>query len=99
MFETPRQTYQHLFFDLDHTLWDFETNAKETLHELFISHRLGETVTENFGLFYEKYSFHNKRLWHRYNHGFIKQEELKWKRMWHTLLEFKPGDEQLAKKL
>jgi predicted phosphodiesterase len=20
--------YQHLFFDLDHTLWDFETNAK-----------------------------------------------------------------------
>jgi putative hydrolase of the HAD superfamily len=99
VFETPRQTYQHLFFDLDHTLWDFETNAKETLHELFISHRLGETVTENFGLFYEKYSFHNKRLWHRYNHGFIKQEELKWKRMWHTLLEFKPGDEQLAKKL
>jgi putative hydrolase of the HAD superfamily len=92
-------TYQHLFFDLDHTLWDFETNARETLHELFILHRLHETVTTDFNLFYEKYSEHNKRLWHRYNHGFIRQEELKWKRMWHALLEFKLGDEKLAKKL
>ena len=92
-------TYQHLFFDLDHTLWDFETNAKESLHELFVLHRLHETVTHDFDLFYEKYSFHNKRLWHRYNHGFIRQEELKWKRMWHALLEFKLGDETLAKKL
>ncbi|RZK09710.1 MAG: noncanonical pyrimidine nucleotidase, YjjG family, partial [Hymenobacter sp.] len=27
------KTYRHLFFDLDHTLWDFETNATETLHQ------------------------------------------------------------------
>ena len=92
-------TYTHLFFDLDHTLWDFETNSKETLRELFSTYRLDETVTPDFQLFYEKYSYHNKRLWHRYNHGFIKQEELKWKRMWHTLLEFKLGDEVLSKKL
>jgi len=92
-------SYKHLFFDLDHTLWDFETNAKETLHELFVAHRLHETLTPDFNLFYEKYSFHNKRLWHRYNHGFIRQEELKWKRMWHTLLEFKSGDEKLSKQL
>lgn len=91
--------YRHLFFDLDHTLWDFETNSKETLAELFAAHRLNETITPDFDFFFEKYSFHNKRLWHRYNHGFIKQEELKWKRMWHTLLEFKLADEALAKKL
>ena len=91
--------YTHLFFDLDHTLWDFETNSKETIKELFTTHRLAETVTPDFELFFQKYSEHNKRLWHRYNHGFIKQEELKWKRMWHTLLEFKLGDETLAKKL
>ena len=92
-------TYHDLFFDLDHTLWDFETNAKETIRDLFITHRLHETVTADFDFFFDKYSFHNKRLWHRYNHGFIKQEELKWKRMWHALLEFKLGDETLAKKL
>ena len=92
-------TYQHLFFDLDHTLWDFETNSKDTIRELFDRHRLHETVTPDFDGFYEKYSYHNKRLWHRYNHGFIKQEELKWKRMWHTLLEYKLGDEKLSKQL
>lgn len=91
--------YKHLFFDLDHTLWDFETNSKETIRELFATHRLQETVTGDFDFFFEKYSFHNKRLWHRYNHGFIRQEELRWKRMWHALLEFKLGDESLAKKL
>jgi putative hydrolase of the HAD superfamily len=91
--------YTHLFFDLDHTLWDFETNSKETLLELFSTHQLEKSSTPDFQLFYERYAFHNKRLWDRYHHGFIKQEELKWKRMWHTLLEFKLGDEQLARQL
>jgi putative hydrolase of the HAD superfamily len=27
--------YKHLFFDLDHTLWDFEANARVTLLELY----------------------------------------------------------------
>ena len=26
--------YRHLFFDLDHTLWDFRTNSRATLEEL-----------------------------------------------------------------
>ena len=91
--------YKHLFFDLDHTLWDFETNSKETLQDLFARHNLYETVTSDFEDFYQTYSYHNKRLWDRYHHGFIKQEELKWKRMWHALLDFKIGDEKLAKQL
>ncbi|TAJ53806.1 MAG: noncanonical pyrimidine nucleotidase, YjjG family, partial [Chitinophagaceae bacterium] len=27
--------YRHLFFDLDHTLWDFETNAKQAMEEIY----------------------------------------------------------------
>ena len=27
--------YKHLFFDLDHTLWDFETNSKSALSLIF----------------------------------------------------------------
>ena len=23
--------YKHIFFDLDHTIWDFDKNAEETL--------------------------------------------------------------------
>ena len=91
--------YKHLFFDLDHTLWDFETNSKETIRDLFSRHRLHETITPDFDGFFEKYSFHNKRLWDRYHNGFIRQEELKWKRMWHALLEYKIGDEEMAKHL
>jgi putative hydrolase of the HAD superfamily len=31
---------KHIFFDLDHTIWDFDKNAQETLNELYIQHEL-----------------------------------------------------------
>ncbi len=91
--------YQHLFFDLDHTLWDFETNSYETLHEVFHNNLLHESLTPDFKAFYERYSYHNKQLWDRYHHGLIKQQDLRWKRMWHTLLDYKNGSEPLARKM
>jgi putative hydrolase of the HAD superfamily len=91
--------YKHLFFDLDHTLWDFETNAKETLYELYETNQLREKGVDDFQLFYERYSYHNERLWNRYTKGFIKQEELRWKRMWLVLLDFKIANESLARSL
>ena len=89
--------YKHLFFDLDHTLWDFETNARETLEELYGINQLGLRGIENFDLFFLRYSYHNERLWDRYTKGYIKQEELRWKRMWLTLLDFKVADEPLSR--
>jgi putative hydrolase of the HAD superfamily len=91
--------YRHLFFDLDHTLWDFETNAKETLAELFDRNALTTRGVHDFDLFFARYSHHNERLWDRYTKGFIKQEELRWKRMWLTMLDFKLADEPLARSL
>lgn len=91
--------YNHLFFDLDHTLWDFETNARETISELYSANGLGERGIESFDRFYERYSYHNERLWERYTRGFIRQEELRWKRMWLALLDFKIADETLARLL
>jgi len=91
--------YRHLFFDLDHTLWDFEMNAKETLQELYDNNHLKERGVAEFDAFYRHYSFHNHRLWDRYTKGFIKQEELRWKRMWLALLEFKIADDTLSRKL
>ncbi|NCT94342.1 MAG: noncanonical pyrimidine nucleotidase, YjjG family [Chitinophagaceae bacterium] len=91
--------YQHLFFDLDHTLWDFETNSRDTLHDLYEQHRLPEKGIGPFGEFFEKYTYHNHRLWDRYTKGFIKQEELRWKRMWLTLLDYKLADEALSRQL
>jgi putative hydrolase of the HAD superfamily len=91
--------YSHLFFDLDHTLWDFETNSRQTLEELFHSLRLGERGVSNFDEFHRKYIVHNDKLWERYRNGYIKVDELRWKRMWLTLLEFKIADEPLARKM
>lgn len=91
--------YKHIFFDLDHTLWDFETNAKATLQDLYHSNQLIERGITDFDAFFERYSYHNERLWDRYTKGFIKQEELRWKRMWLALLDYKIADETLARGL
>ncbi len=89
--------YKHLFFDLDHTLWDFDANAKETLLELYAVLDLNRKINIPFEDFYPKYLFHNEVLWDRYHKGLISSDELKWKRMWRTMLDFKIADELLAK--
>jgi putative hydrolase of the HAD superfamily len=91
--------YKDLFFDLDHTLWDFETNSKETIQELYNTHRLVDHGIVDFDGFYATYSAHNHRLWDRYTKGFIKQEELRWKRVYLSLLDFKVANEPLAKEM
>jgi putative hydrolase of the HAD superfamily len=91
--------YKHLFFDLDHTLWDFEANAKDTLYELYLKYDLIKIGIENFDDFFCKYSIHNEKLWSRYTKGFIKQEELRWKRLWLTFLEYKIANEPLSKQI
>lgn len=89
--------YQHLFFDLDHTLWDFETNSKQAMEEIYLSKKLHDKGINDFDAFFEKYNKHNHRLWDKYAKGQIKQDELRWKRMWLTLVDFKIADEALAK--
>ena len=91
--------YKHLFFDLDHTLWDFEANSRQTLLELYETLNLKERGVSNFDVFHKNYLIHNDKLWDRYRNGFIKVDELRWKRMWLTLLDFKIGDELLAKEM
>ncbi|MEO5889981.1 MAG: YjjG family noncanonical pyrimidine nucleotidase [Ferruginibacter sp.] len=89
--------YKHLFFDLDHTLWDFDANAKITLTEMYSFFNLESMEVKPFESFYRHYLHHNEILWNRYHKGYITGEELKWRRMWRTLLEFKIGDEKLAR--
>jgi putative hydrolase of the HAD superfamily len=91
--------YKHLFFDLDHTLWDFESNSKATLRELHTALQLKEKGITDFDQFHKNYLLHNEKLWERYRNGYIKQEELRVKRMWLTLLDFKIADEKLAQEL
>ena len=91
--------YKHLFFDLDHTLWDFDANAKQTLHQLHIDLNLADKGVHDFDLFHRNYLKHNEKLWARYRNGHIKQDELRLKRMWLTLLDFQIADEDLSRQL
>ena len=88
--------YQHLLFDLDHTLWDFASNCRVTLAEIYEEMALEQKGIHSFDLFYSNYQVHNEKLWERYRNGFIKQEELRVKRMRLALLDFKIADEKLA---
>jgi putative hydrolase of the HAD superfamily len=91
--------YKHLFFDLDHTLWDFEANSRQTLLELYHDLQLKERGISNFDQLHKNYLVHNDKLWERYRNGYIKVDELRWKRMWLALLDFKIADEPLAREM
>ncbi|MBE9469454.1 MAG: noncanonical pyrimidine nucleotidase, YjjG family [Bacteroidetes bacterium] len=79
--------YKHLYFDLDRTLWDFETNSYETLLDIFCKYNLQKSI-ENKDVFIEAYRYHNKKLWEDYGLGKIKKKELITKRFLVTLEDF-----------
>jgi putative hydrolase of the HAD superfamily len=69
--------YKHIFFDLDHTLWDFEKSATETLRELYISFELatlGDFGVEEFCQAFHKVNYH---LWYLHQKGTFDQATLR----------------------
>lgn len=88
--------YKHIFFDLDHTLWDFDANARETLLELYNTNNLTSRGIDNFDDFHARYVAHNDRMWDRFRKGFITRKELRYKRFWLTFLDYKIADEKLS---
>ena len=79
--------YQHIFFDLDHTIWDFDKNAEEALHELFITHRLNDIGLASADVFIETYTENNHRLWREYHLGNITKQALREARFKQTFLD------------
>ncbi|MBS1526699.1 MAG: YjjG family noncanonical pyrimidine nucleotidase [Bacteroidetes bacterium] len=78
---------KHLFFDLDHTIWDFDKNAEEALHELYGIYRLKDLGLLSADLFIETYTRHNHRLWAEYHLGRITKDELREARFKQTFLD------------
>ena len=91
--------YQHLFFYLDHTLWDFEKNSEATMFKIYEDFKLADIGIPDFETYFKSYCIHNDILWERYRNGFIKRTELRWKRMWLTLLDFGVKDHALSLKI
>lgn len=69
---------KHLFFDLDHTIWDFDRNAEETLHELYFRYSFNDIFNNpTSGSFIATYTENNHRLWNLYHHGKIDKPTLR----------------------
>ncbi|MES2426749.1 MAG: YjjG family noncanonical pyrimidine nucleotidase [Bacteroidota bacterium] len=79
--------YQHIFFDLDHTIWDFDKNAEEALHELYVIHKLNTIGLTSADVFIETYTQNNHKLWREYHVGNITKETLREARFKQTFLD------------
>lgn len=79
--------YKHLFFDLDHTLWDFETNAHLTLVELYHKYALGNYF-ESFEQFFDAYEPGNLELWAQYRDGKVTKAFLNTERFYRPMKQF-----------
>jgi len=61
--------YKHLFFDLDHTLWDFERNSSESLTEIYHNSSLIEHGVNSMELFIQSFLRINTKLWNDFDSG------------------------------
>tara|TARA_B100000900_G_C20580478_1_gene717309 strand:+ start:613 stop:1305 length:693 start_codon:yes stop_codon:yes gene_type:complete len=87
---------KHVFFDLDRTIWDFETNAYKTLLELYQDHALNEKGISDVDVFINNYKTHNENLWKLYRDGEIEKDVLRSRRFKLTLQDFGNNDDCLA---
>jgi putative hydrolase of the HAD superfamily len=67
--------YTHLFFDLDNTLWDFDTSSRLAMHKTYMHYTLDKQC-ESFPLFFDTYTRINILLWDEYKKGKLIKREL-----------------------
>ena len=88
--------YQHIFFDLDHTLWDFERNSSVVLNYLMDEHHIEIKCNTNRESFLSKYSEVNVGLWKEYREGKISKEQLRSSRFFRTMKHFGYENKELG---
>lgn len=74
---------KHIFFDLDHTLWDFEANSNESFKFIFKQF----DIKVDFEKFKNIYYPINEAYWKRYRENNISKEDLRFGRLNDTFLK------------
>jgi len=74
------QNIQHVFFDLDHTLWDFEKNSDLTFQKIFKMNDLSVDLHS----FLEVYRPLNFKFWKLYREDKVTKSELRYGRLKNT---------------
>lgn len=77
--------YKHLFFDLDHTLWDFERNSAECLADIYEIFDFKSLNISTLEAFQQEFSVVNKHHWSLLEQNLITHEELRRRRFQETL--------------
>ena len=67
----------HVFFDLDHTLWDFDRNSALTFEKIFSSRNINLTLNE----FLAVYEPVNLKYWKLYREAKIHKDDLRYRRL------------------
>jgi putative hydrolase of the HAD superfamily len=68
---------RHLFFDLDHTLWDFEKNSKICIRQIYEQHKFIFPAEIGFEVFFQKFSTINSAMWNQLDLSLITHEYLR----------------------
>jgi YjjG family noncanonical pyrimidine nucleotidase len=63
--------YKHLFFDLDHTLWDFERSSSESLTQVYHIFKMADLGVNSLDTFISTYLRINYQLWRELERGEI----------------------------
>ena len=71
------QNIQHIFFDLDHTLWDFDKNSKLTFQQIFKEQQIPILIDD----FLDLYKPINLEYWRLYREEKITKEALRYGRL------------------
>jgi YjjG family noncanonical pyrimidine nucleotidase len=70
-------TIKHIFFDLDHTLWDFDKNSEIAFQKIF-NQLFPEILISDF---IKVYAPNNQACWKLYQNNEITHEQLRYKRL------------------
>ena len=68
---------KHIFFDLDHTLWDFETNSNRTFEFIFQRNSLEVNLKD----FHSVYRPINLRYWKLFREDKVTKADLRYSRL------------------
>ena len=80
---TKLKNIQHVFFDLDHTLWDFDRNSKLAFEDIFKKNNISVAIDD----FLEVYVPINFQYWKYYRESRITKEQLRYGRLKNSFKE------------
>jgi YjjG family noncanonical pyrimidine nucleotidase len=90
------KNYKCIFFDLDHTLWDYETNSREALSELYAAFNLKKKGIDDQEKFLRTFYTVNNELWDQYDRGLLHRDVIRNERFHRIFLAMGIDDYEMS---